>query len=140
MQFILINNIKGEPMFNKILTVAISFCLLSVSVFAKDIQKANLKATIECNSCKNKIEKTLKNTKGVEKVNVNMKDQSVLVEYDKEVVSETELVAVLNKADAKLDVKSACSINKDVKSGCNKPCGAANKDAKCTKDTKKDGE
>lgn len=127
-------------MFNKILSVAIFFCLLSVSVFAKDIQKANLKANIECNNCKNKIEKTLKNTNGVEKVNVNMKDQYVSVEYDKAVVSEAELVTVLNKADAKLNVKSACCTNKDAKAGCNKPCNAANKEANCSKDTKKDGE
>ncbi|MCL2040113.1 MAG: heavy-metal-associated domain-containing protein [Bacteroidetes bacterium] len=126
-------------MFNKIVSVAIFFCLLTVSVFAKDIQKTNLKANIECNNCKNKVEKTLKSTKGVEKVNVNMKDQSVQVEYDKAVVSEEELVAVLNKADAKLDAKAGCSTKKDAKAGCNKPCNAAEKKA-CSKENKKDGE
>ena len=105
-------------MFKKILSIAVLTCLMSLSVFAKDIQKANLTAKMDCGSCKNKIEKTLKSTKGVQKVNVNMKDQSVKIEYDKEVVSETQLVDALNSADAKLDVKSASCCSAKKAEGC----------------------
>lgn len=130
-------------MFKKIFAMAVVTCLLSISVYAKNIQHANLSANIECNGCKNKIEKTLKSTNGVQKVNVNMKDQSVKVEYDKDVVSETQLVAAINNADAKLGAKSAksCCSAKDAKS-CNtkdaKSCSAT-KDAKPCMEGKKDG-
>ena len=115
-------------MFKKILSIAVFTCLLSLSTSAKDIQKANLTAVMDCSNCKNKIEKTLKATKGVEKVNVNIKEQSVKVEYDRDIVSETDLVEAINKTDGKFDAKSAsnksgCSVE-EAKS-CNKPCSPA---------------
>ena len=141
-------------MFRKILSIAVLSCLLSLSVYAKNIQQTNLTAVIECNNCKNKIEKTLKNTNGVKKVNVDMKNQSVKVEYDNDVVSETQLVDALNNADAKFGAKSTtCTANKEsknctakeVKSSCNhdhkdhKNC--SHKEAKsCNKPCEKDGE
>jgi copper chaperone CopZ len=130
-------------MFKKILSLAVFTCLLTLSVSAKDIQKANLTAKMECNSCKNKIEKTLKSTKGVEKVNVTLKDQSVKVEYDKDVVSEAQLVEVINKADAnfsckKADSKDCCKegkqdakLQKGKKDGAS--CDKSNCEKKCNK-------
>ena len=129
-------------MFKKVLSLAIFTCLLSLSVFAKDIQKAELTAKMESNKCKNNVEKILKNTNGVEKVNANMKSQSVKVEFDKSVVSEAQLVEAINKANASCnhkDMKTGCT--KDAKS-CDKPC-TAKKDAKscsAVKEGKKDGE
>lgn len=116
-------------MFKRFLTLAIFTCVLSLSVSAKDIQKANLTAKMECNACKNKIEKALKSTNGVEKVNCNLKDQSVKVEYDKDVVSEAQLVEAINKADATLGAKK-----------CDANCKEGKKDAKAaSKESKKDG-
>jgi len=117
-------------MFQKILSIAVFTCLLSLSVFAKDIQKADLRANIECNNSKNKIEKMLKKTNGVQKVNINMKDQSVKVEYDKNVVSEAQLVEVLNKADNKFRAKSAHS-GADAK-GCGKSCSHKEAKSSCS--------
>ena len=110
-------------MFKKILALAVFSCLLATSVFARDIQKAELTAKMESDKCKNKIEKILKKTNGVEKVNANLKDQTVKIEYDQKVVSEEQLVEAINKANV------ACG-HKDAKSGkakkgaksCDKPC------------------
>jgi copper chaperone CopZ len=112
-------------MLKNIFSIVIVALLLSIPTFAKDIQKADLSVTMECNGCKNKVEKTLNNTKGVKKVNINLKDQSVKVEYDKDVVTEEQLVSVLNAADSKLSAKSAnakpaCQSQADAKQGCSK--------------------
>ena len=65
--------------------------VLSFTVVAKDIQKVEIQTEMHCNSCKNKIEKTLKNTEGIEKVKADIKTNTVKVEYDKDVISDDEI-------------------------------------------------
>lgn len=52
---------------------------------------------IECASCVKKIESVLNKTEGVINVGVNFASEKVLVEYDDEKISLTELVNVLKK-------------------------------------------
>lgn len=119
-------------MLKNILSIVVVAVLLSIPAFAKNIQQANLTAEMTCNACKNKVEKALKDTKGVEKVNINLEDKSVKVEYDKDVVSEEQLISAINKADAKFGAKQ-CDANakadksakvKSTKDGasCSKAC------------------
>ncbi|MBA7508793.1 Copper-exporting P-type ATPase [subsurface metagenome] len=52
---------------------------------------------IECASCVKKIESVLNKTEGVINVGVNFASEKVLVEYDDEKISLTELANVLKK-------------------------------------------
>ena len=52
---------------------------------------------IECASCVKKIESVLNKTEGVINVGVNFASDKVLVEYDDEKISLTELANVLKK-------------------------------------------
>ena len=52
---------------------------------------------MECASCVKKIESVLNKTEGVINVGVNFASEKVLVEYDDEKISLTELANVLKK-------------------------------------------
>ncbi|GAH26724.1 unnamed protein product [marine sediment metagenome] len=52
---------------------------------------------IECASCVKKIESVLNKTEGVINVGVNFASEKILVEYDDEKISLTELANVLKK-------------------------------------------
>ena len=52
---------------------------------------------IECASCVKKIESVLNKTEGVINVGVNFASEKVLIEYDDEKISLTELANVLKK-------------------------------------------
>ncbi|MDR0927242.1 MAG: cation transporter [Ignavibacteria bacterium] len=133
-------------MLKNILSVALVAILLSVpSLFAKDIQKLNLSGNIECNSCKNKIEKALTGANGVEKAKVDLKKQSIKVEYDKDVISQEQVITLVNNAESGVnavvatkdatkkaktaDAKACCK--KEGKSCCkeggDKPCHGSEK-------------
>jgi copper chaperone CopZ len=103
-------------MFKKLFSTALVICVFSLTAFAKDIQKVDIKAEMECNACKNKIEKALKSKDGVKKVNTDIKAKMVKVEYDKDVISEADLVKTINDADA--NFKAEC---KSDKSCCETP-------------------
>ena len=126
-------------MLRSILSIVVFALLLSFNAFAKDMQKACFSATMEGTKCKNKNEKALKKTDGVEKVSVDLKEQSVKVEFDKNVVSEDKIAQAINSSDSKFNAKSnaakkSCShdhkkdgakcksAGKGEHKGCNKPC------------------
>ena len=124
-------------MLKNILSILLIAVLMSSTAFAKDLQKANFSATMEGAKSKNKIEKVLNKTNGVEKVNVDLKNQSVLVEYNNEVITEAQIAETINRVDAKFNAKTGttgkkCDHKKDGHKcshkekkdhqGCNKPC------------------
>ena len=120
-------------MFKNIIPILALAVLITFSANAKDIQKATFTASMESNKCKNKIEKVLKSTDGVEKINIDLKDKSVKVEYDKDKVSEEVIASAIKNAtstcshDSKsADKKEGCN-PKSCSKSCNKPCGEKKK-------------
>jgi copper chaperone CopZ len=108
-----------QKLSQKILVVAVCICLLSACT-----NKVELFADIKCNNCAIIIENDLQETEGVKKVNANMEKQIVIVKYDKKIVSEQQLKAVLNKTIEKFGAydMSKCGIAHDCKKCCIEPC------------------
>ena len=110
---------KMQKSSQKILIVAVCICLLSACT-----SKVELPADIKCNNCAIIIENDLQKTDGVKKVNADMEKQIVIVKYDKKVVSQQQLEAVLNKTIEKFGAydMSKCGIALDCKKCCIEPC------------------
>jgi copper chaperone CopZ len=107
--------------------------------------------------CAKTIEHKLNKANGIEKANVDFKNKSAVIRYDKNSTSETEILAMVNNdtytatvlatadmKECKEDCKKACCAKadkKECKEDCKKAC--CSKDAKkCSKDAKacaKDG-
>jgi periplasmic mercuric ion binding protein len=109
----------------KIFTLFLGILFVANFAFAANMKEAKIKTNAQCKDCKAKIEKSLKDIKGVKSATVNLKSKIVLVKYDADLTDEKALEATVN---------SSCSATKDAK------CDAKCKDAKCCdKDKKADG-
>jgi copper chaperone CopZ len=108
-----------QKLIQKISFVTVFICLLSACT-----NKVEFSADIKCNNCAIIIENDLQKTDGVKKVNTDMKNQIVMVKYDKKVVSEPQLSAVLNKTIEKFGAydMSKCGIALDCKKCCIEDC------------------
>jgi len=62
---------------------------------------------MSCAACSAKIENKLNNTAGVEEVRVNLLTNSMVVEYDREVLDETEIVSIVKALGYGASVKGA---------------------------------
>ena len=58
--------------------------LFTISAYAKDIQElvVTTNPPMSCQNCENKIKKNLRFEKGIKKIETNIPDQRVVVEYD----------------------------------------------------------
>jgi mercuric transport protein len=85
---------------SKSLVLAIaSFLIIALTSIA--VSATTKKSTIRvngmmCAKCSGSVEKALKATEGVEKVEVSLQRKEVVVEYDDEKVTETKLREVIN--------------------------------------------
>lgn len=76
-----------------------SFLIIAFTAFA--VSAATKKSTIrvegmKCDKCSGSVEKALKATEGVEKVEVSLEKKEVVVEYNDAKVTETKLREVIN--------------------------------------------
>ena len=135
-----------QKLIKKISLVAVSVCLLSACS-----GNVALPADIKCKNCAIIIEDDLQKTNGVRQVNADMEKQLVIIHYDKKVVSEQELSAVLNKTIEKFGAydMSKCDIAFNCKKCCmvkcckvitgKTTCGTdCESGSGCSKDTKND--
>jgi len=108
-----------QKLIQKISFAAVLICLLSACS-----GNVALPTEIKCKNCAIIIEDDLQKTDGVKKVNADIKKQLVIIQYDKNVVSEQQLSAVLNKTIEKFGVydMSKCDIAFDCKKCCKVKC------------------
>ena len=72
----------------------IAFTAIGVSAITK---KATIRVDgMTCSKCSGSVEKALKATEGVEKVEVNLERKEAVVEYDDQKVTEAKLREVIN--------------------------------------------
>ena len=108
-------------MFKKILVIALVMCFSLMAVYAGDVtlQQIDISAKMDCGGCKSKIERTLKKTDGIKRVLVNMKEQNVKVEYNKNVISDEKIVQIINDLDIEASLKNEAKSSKDKKDASN---------------------
>lgn len=118
------------------------------SLSAKNIQTFEFSAEMHGNHCKNLIEKTFSKTAGITQTVVNLKDASVKVSYDKDVISTDKILSIVNddcgiKASAKGAVATTTTKATDkkccVKEGGKKECKEGEK-KECSGEKKSDSE
>jgi P-type Cu+ transporter len=80
-------------------------------------QKFNVTG-MTCSACSTRIEKNINKTEGIKEANVNLLSNSMMIEYDDSIISENDIIKVVQDAgyDARLaDSKSSSNISQDVK-------------------------
>lgn len=104
-----------------ILTMLFMISLTQISV-AQDadagLEVVKIKAKVDCNGCKTKIEKNIAFEKGVKYVNADVKTKIVTVKYKKGKNTDKKLVAAVQKLGYGGEVVKGTSAS----SGCNTPC------------------
>ena len=93
-----INPFRRNEMKSKSIVVALAVCLV-IALTSIGALAATKKSTIrvegmKCSKCTGSVEKALKATQGVEKVEISL--EQVIVEYDDAKVTETKLREVIN--------------------------------------------
>ena len=86
--------------------VAIMTILFAFSIYAKDIKELVVTATppMSCQNCENKIKGNLRFEKGVKKIETNLADQRVIVEYDAEKTNPTQIEEAFKKIGYNVEV------------------------------------
>lgn len=86
-----------------IFTVSLVFCL---SIFAKDIKElvVTTNPPMSCQNCENKIKGNLRFEKGVKKIETNLSDQRVTVEYDADKTTPEKIEEAFGKIGYKVEV------------------------------------
>jgi P-type Cu+ transporter len=80
-------------------------------------QKFNVTG-MTCSACSSRIEKNINKTEGIKEANVNLLSNSMMIEYDDSIISENDIIKVVQDTgyDARLaDSKSSSNISQDVK-------------------------
>lgn len=114
-----------------ILVCSFFFIAFSTSVFAQ--KQSNLKTTLfnvsmDCESCKAKIEKNIAFEKGVKDMQVDLAAKTVSVTYDSRKSSDDKLVTAFKKLGyVAMAVPTGCGAKSDEngQGQCKKPCGAS---------------
>lgn len=126
-----------KNLFKILLSVAL---LASVSTAAtaaqktkKEVVKCTYSATIDCESCKNKVMKTLPYQKGVKSVKVDLPTKKITVEYDASKSSNEAIIANLSKIDIRASVDNA----KAPAQTCSDSCCSTTKESTKKESTKK---
>jgi copper chaperone CopZ len=109
----------------KFLFSLFSVCLLSIASFAqtKAMQTVKLSTpTVQCESCKKRIETYLKRYDGVMSINVNVKKKETTVKYITDRINEEEVkTAIANAGYDANDVPANPDSYKKLPTCCKKP-------------------
>lgn len=111
----------------KKLVLAFIGILFAFSVYAKDIQELVVTPTppMSCQNCENKIKGKLRFEKGIKKIETNLSDQKVTIEYDADKTNPQQIEEAFQKIGYKVDVicneEASCPSNVKKQEGC---CGA----------------
>ncbi len=104
-----------------ILTMLFMFSLTQLSVAQdsnKGLEVVRIKAKVDCNGCKTKIEKNIAFEKGVKYVKVDVKTKIVTIKYTKGKNTDKKLVAAVQKLGYGGEIIKGAATN----SACVKPC------------------
>ena len=116
-----------------ILTMLFMFSLTQLSV-AQDsndeLEVVRIKAKVDCNGCKTKIEKNIAFEKGVKYVNADVKTKIVTIKYKKGKNTNQKLVAAIQKLGYGGEIVKKTTSS----SGCKQPC--VNRTTNCGKKKK----
>ncbi len=126
--------------FRTIIALAFSLLLITGSMFAKTSKECSILTNMHCNSCKNKIEKTLKGIKGIEESKADVDTKIVKVKYDADVTSEKAILKAVAGAGYKAELVTEApksSLKKEVRSSCQEKCGSKKSCSTECKDAKK---
>ena len=90
----------------KKLILSISLLMAASLTFAKDIQELVVTTTppMSCQNCENKIKSNLRFEKGVKKIETNLSEQRVTIEYDADKTDAQKIENAFNKIGYKVDV------------------------------------
>jgi len=115
-----------------IITMLFMFSLTQVSVAQKsdDLVVVKIKAKVDCNGCKAKIEKNIAYEKGVKYVNADVKTKIVTIKYKKGKNTNEKLVAAIQKLGYGGEIVTGTAAT----SGCSKTC--VKKSSCCSKKKK----
>lgn len=61
-------------------------------------QTINIKTSVECEACKNKIEQLLQSEKGIKKVTVNLETKEAMVTYDERKITKSTIYSAISNA------------------------------------------
>ena len=83
-----------------------SLALISLSAYAKDIQELVVTTTpkMSCQNCENKIKGNLRFEKGIKKIETNLKDQRVTIEYDADKTTPAQIEEGFHKIGYNVEV------------------------------------
>ena len=116
----------------KKLFLASAALILAFSAYAKDIQELVVTTTppMSCQNCENKIKKNLRFEKGVKKIETNIPDQRVTIEYDADKTNPTNIEEAFHKigydvkvVDCENTAPVECEKPTAQSSGCSGSCG-----------------
>ena len=95
-----------------------SLAISSFSVYAKDIQELVVSTTppMSCQNCENKIKGNLRFEKGIKKIETNLADQRVTIEYDADKTTPAQIEEGFHKIGYNVEIISPQ--NADEKQQC----------------------
>lgn len=94
--------------------------LFALSVYAKDIKELIVTTIppMSCQNCENKIKKgDLRFVKGVKKIETNLKDQRVIIEYDADKTDFSQIENAFHKTGYNIEVINTDTEDKSESSG-----------------------
>lgn len=97
--------------------LAIFVFAFSFASNAQMMKKVDIKTSVDCEACKDKLEKALNETDGIEKATVNLESNILSVKYSEDKTSYDKIVAKITKLGYSADDKEACSSHKGCCSG-----------------------
>ena len=116
--------------------------LLVGAAYAKDIQELVVTTTppMSCQNCENKIKGNLRFEKGIKKIETNIPDQRVTIEYDADKTNPEKIEDAFKKIGYKVEVIGAdyqavptvCPETQEAATGCSGNCCQGNA-ASCEK-------
>lgn len=99
--------------------------LFAFSLYAKDIQELVVTTTppMSCQNCENKIKGNLRFEKGIKKIETNLPEQRVTIEYDAEKTNPEKIEGAFKKIGYQVEVidpENECQANSQ--QGCQSKC------------------
>ena len=91
---------------------------LTVSAKKKESKTVVFDVTLDCGSCKAKIEKNIPYEKGVKKLAVDMEAQTVTITYKDDKTTEVNLKKAIEKLEIPVKGIEVCTAKKDGKKAC----------------------
>lgn len=109
--------------------IALLALMFSFTIYAKDIKELVVTTTppMSCQNCENKIKGNLRFEKGIKKIETNIPDQRVTIEYDADKTTPQKIEEAFQKFGYKVEVindnKTAKKQASSHNSECNGNCG-----------------